>query len=78
MQFDGIDHDSIWCNEPIQDILGRRHNDPKSAEASLTLLRNSLLNHACPPEVNFLMFNETKKERRGKKKRVVVNVIPSS
>lgn len=51
MLIDDLDHDSIWCNQSIQDILNRKNYDSKSAEISLTNLRETLLTTKCPSEV---------------------------
>ncbi|KAG2231977.1 hypothetical protein INT48_001286 [Thamnidium elegans] len=51
MLIDDLDHDSIWCNQSIQDILNRKNYDSKSAEISLTNLRETLIATSCPPEL---------------------------
>jgi hypothetical protein len=54
---DDLDHDSIWCHNDasitIPDILNRKHQDMKSAEDCLALLRGTLMTDPSPTEVFF-------------------------
>lgn len=54
---DDLDHDSIWCtnnnstDSNVTVLLNRKHQDTKSAENSLSVLRQVLMTEPCPAEV---------------------------
>lgn len=58
MFIDDLDHDSIWCNQTIEDILNKKNYDIKSAEISLSNLREALLTTPCPAEVKKKKLNK--------------------
>lgn len=51
MSIDNLDHDSIWCNETVHDILARRHYNAISVQNSIIDLRQALMVNTCPAEV---------------------------
>lgn len=56
MVIDDLDHDSIWCDHSVQDILDQKHKDYKSAEIGILTLRETLKSNLCPAEVNLSSF----------------------
>jgi hypothetical protein len=58
MSIDYLDHDSIWCDETVHEILARQHYDSMSVQNSIADLRQTLMTNTCPAEVE---YNKTPK-----------------